>query len=955
MNQYINRQGSAVLTLILQHIILVTAYGFSKCYLAYNNTYYADCTANHVVNLTTAIQYLPTQTKWLNVSQNEITVIQNEAFCHLSNLLELGLGRNKISKIEKSAFHCLDKLYFLDLSYNLIKSLDSLDFQKLTNLSVLNISHNKICTLQNVVFKPLRALKELNLAFNCISDFRIVTESIQNIQSLSKLYLKNNYIRDLSDKRSFVVLPFLQYLNLDYNKISVFDLTYYYLPYLTELSLIRNNMTAINGSSFYNTPILENVYFDENPLHISQLLGSPLHNLTELHWSSMRPALQNYSMACQLFQTLPKLQSLDIKHSKISNNKLQIIGNCTNLTSLTLSTSAIHRLDNNELQTFKNLEVLYLDKCKITKIRKSTWNGLVSLHTLILQRNKLSELESYLFTPLKNLQFLDLSKNHLTYVNNKAFYGLDTLRHLTLKLCNIAFLTKDSFIHLQNLNVLDVSENCILTIKDKSFYKLNKLNSLFLSGNKIKTISKYALEGLKSLKYLSLSENFIYKITNNTFKQLRSLVSLDLRNNQMWSFNKLQSPNPFVYLKHLESLDLSYQMLEDFMIVPRTLLEGLQSLKTLNLRGNPSQFFKNVSFDYLSNLTELDMSQIYQDIEGPLQFRAGLYKKLAQLRYLSLDNNRIRELPEDIFVHLTLLENLSLKNNRLRNISMNILQNLSHLTFFDIYLNPLACSCENYWFQNWSLSNPLVQVPFIQSYNCYGQFVGEINFAHQDFSFCGTDISMFFFIGSFVTTLLLIIVNLLLVKLKWTIWYGYYMLRVWFQWRIQKEKKVYIYDAFISYCSDDELWVMDNLLYQLEECGQHRYKLCFKPRDFMPGNYHIDNIQSAISSSRKTLCVVSKKYLESEWCLTEVQMACSRIFYNKEDVLLMVFLEEIPNYRLSSYHKLRKLIKQNTYIRWPDDPEGEEIFWLKLRKALDEGVYEEDTVQLAVTNGNFAI
>lgn len=35
----------------------------------------------------------------------------------------------------------------------------------------------------------------------------------------------------------------------------------------------------------------------------------------------------------------------------------------------------------------------------------------------------------------------------------------------------------------------------------------------------------------------------------------------------------------------------------------------------------------------------------------------------------------------------------------------------------------------------------------------------------------------------------------------------------------------------------------------------------------------IENITEAIYSSRKTICVISKYYLESEWCSREIQMA----------------------------------------------------------------------------------
>ncbi|XP_018425567.1 PREDICTED: toll-like receptor 13 [Nanorana parkeri] len=720
------------------------------------------------------------------------------------------------------------------------------------------------------------------------------------------------------------------------------------MPNLTGLNVMRNNLCSVNGSAFNNLPNLSDVTFDENPLNLSVLLQMEIPNLTELHWSSMRPALDSdLSIACRVFQSFPKLRMLDIKHSKISVSKLHIIGGCTNLTSLILSTSALDHLVSSELQAFKYLEVLYLDKCKLGMIHNTTWIGLEALRTLILERNVLSNLPDFLFSPLINLRYLDLSKNHLTYINQEAFKSLHKLTHLILRSCQIVVITHDSFYHLWNLRYLDVQENSISKVKSRSFKKLNRLQTLLLSGNKIHTIQKFGLEGLKSLETLSLSKNNIYRLTDNIFTGLKFLIYLNISGNEL-SFNKHYSRRPFEMLKVLETLDLSYQVRHYEDSVPETLFEGLGSLKKLDMRGIPVSYFTNVSFSHLTNLTNLDLSGSFQ--ESDQHSIVDFMHKCSQLRHLILDNNNIQDLPEDMFAHFTTLEKLSLRNNKLRNISQKLLTPLTNLSYFDASMNPLSCSCENYWFQNWSEFNTDVQVPFILSYSCFGQVALDMNFVNQDLSFCGTDISVFFFFGSFSLTLLFMVTSLVMMKLKWSIHYFYYMARAWWQWKLQKEDRIYKYDAYISYCSDDEEWVMKELLFHLECQGRRKYKICFKPRDFIPGVYHIDNIQDAINNSRKTLCIISRNYLESQWCRMEIEMACSKVFYQREDVLLVVFLENIPDYRLSAYHKLRKLIKQNTYINLPEDPQGHELFWFKLRKALDVGAYEEDTIQLSLAN-----
>ena len=62
---------------------------------------------------------------------------------------------------------------------------------------------------------------------------------------------------------------------------------------------------------------------------------------------------------------------------------------------------------------------------------------------------------------------------------------------------------------------------------------------------------------------------------------------------------------------------------------------------------------------------------------------------------------------------------------------------------------------------------------------------------------------------------------------------------------------------------------------------------------------------------------------------------CSfRLFDEQKDVLVLEFLEDIPTCQLSAYHRIRKLLKRQTYLSWPQAEEHPELFWVKLCKAL---------------------
>ncbi|ETE72216.1 Toll-like receptor 13, partial [Ophiophagus hannah] len=145
----------------------------------------------------------------------------------------------------------------------------------------------------------------------------------------------------------------------------------------------------------------------------------------------------------------------------------------------------------------------------------------------------------------------------------------------------------------------------------------------------------------------------------------------------------------------------------------------------------------------------------------------------------------------------------------------------------------------------------------------------------------------------------------------------------------------YDYDAFLSYNTHDEKWVVDDLLPVLEK--QYSWKVCLHHRDFEPGRSILENIVDNIYASRKTICIISHHYLESEWCSKEIQVASFRIFDDHKDVLVLIFLEDIPAEYLSPYHKMRKLLKTKTYLKWPEDEREIPLFWHKLNMAMKTG------------------
>ncbi|XP_009465390.1 PREDICTED: LOW QUALITY PROTEIN: toll-like receptor 2 [Nipponia nippon] len=163
------------------------------------------------------------------------------------------------------------------------------------------------------------------------------------------------------------------------------------------------------------------------------------------------------------------------------------------------------------------------------------------------------------------------------------------------------------------------------------------------------------------------------------------------------------------------------------------------------------------------------------------------------------------------------------------------------------------------------------------------------------------------------------------------------------------------YHAFISYSRADADWVRQELLHRLES-NTPPYRLCIHERDFTPGRWIIDNIVENIERSAKVIFVLSRSFVDSEWCNYELYFAHQRaVGLGSEDVILVV-KEPIDARGLPRrFARLRKMLGSKTYLEWPHEPGRRPFFWLQLRSLLGSpgelgpSTGEEETVVDATT------
>lgn len=135
------------------------------------------------------------------------------------------------------------------------------------------------------------------------------------------------------------------------------------------------------------------------------------------------------------------------------------------------------------------------------------------------------------------------------------------------------------------------------------------------------------------------------------------------------------------------------------------------------------------------------------------------------------------------------------------------------------------------------------------------------------------------------------------------------------------------YDAFISFCQKDEEFVIEHLLPGLET-EPYSYKICVHFRDWNPGEWIPAQIATSVESSRRTIIVVSKSFLDSMWSRLEFRAANMHAIQERRTRVIVVLLEDISSHKELD-PELKVYLATNTYLKW-----GDPWFWDKLRYAM---------------------
>lgn len=202
----------------------------------------------------------------------------------------------------------------------------------------------------------------------------------------------------------------------------------------------------------------------------------------------------------------------------------------------------------------------------------------------------------------------------------------------------------------------------------------------------IRTVSPHSFAGVPYLEHLDLSENLISEFPPSIFVQLTKLQVLNLSDNKLESLprdlfenqqqltelylsaNYLQSLLTDLYAKntHLKILDLSFNKITaievNINLNPSLVVFLLNNNK---IRNVPRELFENLAYLEILSLANNEIHFISDDV----------FQRLIALEKLDLQSNEIISLPRETFKGLTQLKVLNISNNPIVELDDNLLQN----------------------------------------------------------------------------------------------------------------------------------------------------------------------------------------------------------------------------------------------------------------------------------------
>jgi len=624
----------------------------------------------------------------LDLSYNEIEIIQNEAlaglsnlkyiafhnnriktlptglFCGSPNLEYLGIGNNKLDSYPYRSLFCKSKLRIraFELQNCELTTIPDNALDLLPSLDRLDVSFNRLATIQKRAFSGGEALMELNLS-NCNISY-LFPYFCDYLSKMKTLYLQNN-----------------NFNNFDFEEIDN-------CTALNLLNISGNNIINVTGLGV-GLNSLTHVDFSFNKIANLKTTFDGLSAMQELHLNNNDIKQINVGQ----FNGASSLQ-----HLKLSNNLISDISNFSTafttktLQGIHLSKNMISSIPNGAFANMDALGYLDLSDNRIAQIKPASFSGMTSLSELNMGGNVLNEIQNATFTELTNLSFLNLSNNQLTSLPGGAFQGLQTLKTLDLSLNGITKLIADVTSPLKTLKFLSVARNGLTTIETQNW---PPLQTLLLQENKLSTVPSDIV--FANMAHFNASFNELstfFGNSENLLPDMEAMESMDLSHNKLTDI----SPILFQSFYNLTYLNLENNLLK--MQLSNETFPNAKYLKELNLANNDDMTITAPLFTPTSfvSLEFLNLSSCNVDELLPLSSPtfAG-----SSVKSIDLSSCKLKTISPTAFTGLPRLGNVNLTRNQIETFPPFY---SGGWTIYDLRENPVTCSCNMTWLAQHSVN-----------------------------------------------------------------------------------------------------------------------------------------------------------------------------------------------------------------------------------------------------------
>ncbi|XP_063233525.1 toll-like receptor 2 isoform X2 [Bacillus rossius redtenbacheri] len=516
------------------------------------------------------------------------------------------------------------------------------------------------------------------------------------------------------------------------------------------------------------------------------------------------------------------------------------------------------------------------------------------LRKLVLRNVSLSSVPRDL-SRFANLEVLDLSMNENMVSGDVASFQREVIawsRLGNIRSLSLSHVRLDSLSILGNLMTEPLGNKCT---------PISNMTELLLSGCHIQDLEdENFYRCLSSLNILDLSQNRISTWSSRVFYKLEKVKFINLSHNGITALPELELHNGTT----LEFLDLSHN--------------GITSLNNFVRSGSTSVL--NLSFNKISEWSVEEMFCLI-----------GTYRTWVQ--HLNLSFNSLRTVSRVMGDSMLILKSVDLRGNRFDCSDCNT-------TEFRKWLEKTMFKYERLTVVGTDHMSVVCSAP--EALAGRNLLAVEVDSSHCDLAERRNYVLLVAVPLAAVLLLTASVGSALAYKFRFELAY------IRYYWSIKTRKNSaavtetgeYDFDAFVSYSSHDRAWVLGELMEQLEASGE-RYRLCLHERDFRLGSLILENIECSMRKSRFTLVVLSRGFVDSQWCRWELEMANYKLLDGRREFLILLELERLERRRVPRH--LKYLIETRTCLQWPGagaPPQQRGNFWRRLRRALGESLHQ---------------